>query len=438
MARFIVLLVLSAVALGALKLGVAVDDSARLSLGFGFLLLAGYLAGEIAAQAGIPRITGYLLTGILFGPHELAVLDASAVRQLRLLDELALFLVAFAAGGELRWADLRRNLAKVASISAGQLLVLSTLYVGVALLLSWSGVAWLGRGSSPSPVEAVVLGLFSALVAYPTGLASTMGVILATKTSGPTAKLVLTTTIAKEFLTVLLLPLLIVVASVLVETSKSGTGLPVLELLLSPLAGALAGLGAAEYFDRIRRHEVEFLLGLAIAVLLVSHSLGLEPLLVALATGTVAVARSRRGPLFLESLERASGPVLVVFFTVAGAGVDPMAALSVWHLAFGLAGLRILALLLGTWPAAVRFGLTPRRGLGAGFLPHAGLSLGVDSVLSKTWPAARSLLAAWIPAILLAELVGPLAFRVVLWAAGEIPAEASRPTSQSAPAGGRI
>ena len=35
----------------------------------GFLLLAAFVADEVAREVHIPRITGYLVIGILFGPN---------------------------------------------------------------------------------------------------------------------------------------------------------------------------------------------------------------------------------------------------------------------------------------------------------------------------------------------------------------------------------
>src|SRR5690606_22270096 len=38
-------------------------------LSFGFLILAAYTVGELASPLGLPKIVGYLLSGVLFGPH---------------------------------------------------------------------------------------------------------------------------------------------------------------------------------------------------------------------------------------------------------------------------------------------------------------------------------------------------------------------------------
>jgi len=44
---------------------------ARPTMSFGFLLLVAYLAGDVLSRFRVPKITGYILAGILFGPHAL-------------------------------------------------------------------------------------------------------------------------------------------------------------------------------------------------------------------------------------------------------------------------------------------------------------------------------------------------------------------------------
>ncbi len=48
----------------------------------GFLLLAAHIAGAIAGMAELPRITGYLLVGILVGPSVLGIIPRVAVDDL--------------------------------------------------------------------------------------------------------------------------------------------------------------------------------------------------------------------------------------------------------------------------------------------------------------------------------------------------------------------
>ena len=58
----------------------------------GFLLLAGTLMSELVEVFGIPHLTGYLLAGILAGPHVLHLIDHRSVERLSSVNTLALAL----------------------------------------------------------------------------------------------------------------------------------------------------------------------------------------------------------------------------------------------------------------------------------------------------------------------------------------------------------
>ena len=75
----------------------------------GFLLLAGTLMSELVEVLGVPHLTGYLLAGILAGPHVLHLIDHESVKRLELVNTLAIALIPLAGGAELRLASLKQG-----------------------------------------------------------------------------------------------------------------------------------------------------------------------------------------------------------------------------------------------------------------------------------------------------------------------------------------
>ncbi|NIP90199.1 MAG: sodium:proton exchanger, partial [Gammaproteobacteria bacterium] len=87
---------------GMFQLGGTMDDPmARTMVGFGFLIFTGLVAGELARLISLPRITGYLIAGMICGPYVLDLIDPDVIENLKTVDDLALALIAFTAGGEL-------------------------------------------------------------------------------------------------------------------------------------------------------------------------------------------------------------------------------------------------------------------------------------------------------------------------------------------------
>ena len=80
------------------------------SLALGFILVFAYLVGNQIKRLSLPQITGFIIAGILCGPYILGFVSESDVKDLQLLDGLALSLIALTAGGEMKIVRLRRQL----------------------------------------------------------------------------------------------------------------------------------------------------------------------------------------------------------------------------------------------------------------------------------------------------------------------------------------
>src|SRR5690606_12740973 len=80
----------------------------------GFLLLCGTLLSELLETIGLPRLSGYLLAGVVAGPHVLHLVDHHTVERLSPVNTLALALIAIAGGAELRVSMLKSVARSVA------------------------------------------------------------------------------------------------------------------------------------------------------------------------------------------------------------------------------------------------------------------------------------------------------------------------------------
>src|SRR3954471_18350681 len=78
-------------------------------MALGFILIVAALVGEAGEHLKLPRLTGYLLVGMCFGPSVLNLVTPAMANQLRLVNGLATALIAFSAGMELDVGDLRRQ-----------------------------------------------------------------------------------------------------------------------------------------------------------------------------------------------------------------------------------------------------------------------------------------------------------------------------------------
>jgi Kef-type K+ transport system membrane component KefB len=80
-----------------------------------FLAPACGVLGALAKKVRLPSITGFLLAGVLAGPHVLNLLTEESLPQLWFIDQICLSVIALAAGAELRWETLERTQRQVIS-----------------------------------------------------------------------------------------------------------------------------------------------------------------------------------------------------------------------------------------------------------------------------------------------------------------------------------
>jgi hypothetical protein len=97
--KLVTLAVLTALTYAILKVGDGVLREGTEAMLLGFLLLAAFLAGHVSRAVELPRITGYLLLGVLVGPWLLGFIPRESVVDFRLINGGALSLIALAAGG---------------------------------------------------------------------------------------------------------------------------------------------------------------------------------------------------------------------------------------------------------------------------------------------------------------------------------------------------
>lgn len=77
-------------------------------LTFLLVTLASSVAGEWITRLKFPIITGYLLSGVLAGPFVLGVIDSHDLPRLKFINDFALTTIAFSAGSELYFPELKK------------------------------------------------------------------------------------------------------------------------------------------------------------------------------------------------------------------------------------------------------------------------------------------------------------------------------------------
>jgi Kef-type K+ transport system membrane component KefB len=403
-------------------------------LSFGFLLLASYLFAQVLARFHLPRITGYIIAGMLLGPSISGILSAQVIEELTLVDDLALTFIAFAAGGELRMSMLRERSRSIAFTLIVQVLVV---LVGVSLtILALGSVLPLTAGKSIATTGAVAL--ICGAIAVARSPSSAIAIISETKARGPFTEMVLGVTVAADVLTIFLFAVVLPLAEVL-TTAGAKMDLSFLfgltsEVAASVLFGVIVGRGIDAYLEKVREDMTIFVLGLAFLITRVAASFAtwldselnvsfhLEPMLICITAGFFVQNRSQNGETFLQVIDRSSMPIYAIFFSLSGAALKLEALEETWQLALLLVALRGIFMYAGAYLGGklaadpVKF----QRASGLGFLTQAGVSLGLVKIIADRvegiGPGLATLLVATVA---INQLIGPVAFKQALSYVGE-------------------
>ncbi|MGH7569113.1 MAG: cation:proton antiporter [Gemmatimonadales bacterium] len=395
---------------------------ARATLALGFLLLAAHLGGQLAARVRVPRITAYLLVGFAVGPW-LGLVRPDEVGALTFISNAAVALIAFAAGGELRLETLRRERTALIRVSAGAVAAPFVAVTAVLLALS----PWFPLTVHQPIGDAAAVALVLGLVAAAFSPAATMALMDELGARGPFARSVLTVTVVGDVALIILLTLVFAIARPLTSAGALSTGVvwsALAHLVGSLGAGLVLGALVAQYLRFTTRDTPLFLVAVAFVTAEVARLLGLEALLVALTAGFFIENFSRvEGERIVGALHAGSRPVYVVFFALAGAGLELQALAEMWSWVLVLVGLRAAAIFGGVRWAGRHPSVTPvlARDGWLGLISQAGLALGLATVARRAFPEWGVSLEALIVAMIgVHEALGPICFRRALVRAGEV------------------
>lgn len=418
--------------------GQAFDPTAMLALGF--VVLASHTIGKLVEVIKLPHITGYLLAGVVFGasgaallpdilrvaPFDRGILNPQIVEQLRIFDTAAVALIALSAGGELQLESLKKGLRTILGVLLGQYAAI--IVVIGALIFALSGVIpaiQLPGFSLGEPIHAVAFAAMVAAISFATSPAATIAVMTDCGAKGPMSRTVLSSVVLKDVLVVISFAIASLWAAGLMGlgAGQQSIGNALAQHIGGSIAvGGLLGLVLALYLRYIHRETLLFLLGLIYTASYTSEALHLDPVLLFLAAGFTVANFSKEGHTLIESVNRLSMPIYVVFFTLAGAGLHLDHVVHVAPFAVALVVLRAGAIFVGVRAGAV---LTDgddnlRRYGWLGFVSQAGVAISLASVVGKRFgEAGAAIETLLIAGVALNELAGPVLLKLGITLAGE-------------------
>jgi trehalose 6-phosphate synthase len=427
-----------AILVGALALywarqigSIATDMASLTALALGVTLLIAWSAGDVVKRFRLPRVTGYLLLGLVIGPYLGNIVTAPMAAQLDVVTRIATTLIALMAGLMLNVGRLGSRLSAIVRLSV------TTLMVTMAgmLVVSWLAWTWLPIAPDASGVQRLAMAAMLAVVASSFSPTMTAAITSETGTRGRLGELVLAIVVIADLVILVVFSL----ALPLTREALDGSGLLGTRLLMRlvwQLGGAIAFgafLGAmfALYMRYVAREVTLVLFGVCALLSQVGATQDFQPLLAAVAAGLVIEnIAAPQGNELRGVIQRGAAPILLIFFVTVGTSLR----LDVL-LAGGMTGLAIVIVRVFLLRAGLSLGIrtsgSDDRALPyawTGLISQAGITLGFGATLASEFPQwggrVQMLLAGMLA---VNELAGPLLFRRGLLRASRLEPEARTP-----------
>lgn len=383
-----------------------------LFLQLSIIAITGLLFGRFAKKLKLPSVTGYLVGGLLIGPYLLGFISEGAVENLNFLSDLALAFIAFTIGSEFKISYFKQVGITPIVIAICEA-TLATVMVTIALL-------FIGMDFSTS----ILLGAIAAATAP----AATVMVIKQYRAKGPVTKTLLSVVAIDDAVALILFGFAVAITrSLTAENTSLVLSIlePFREIGVSVLVGLGLGLLLSYCMKFFNSRANKFTLAIT-AILTTAAAAELfhgSALLMIMSMSAAFTNIYYDSEPVYEAVERATPPILMMFFVVSGAHLDLGVLPSI-----GLVGLvyilfRVIGKISGAYlgATAMKTNQNVRKYLGPALVPQAGVAIGLSFIAQQAVPSHGDMIRAVILcATLVYELIGPSIAKKTLEKAGEI------------------
>ena len=397
----------------------------------GIILTTGFIIGEIATRLKLPKVTGYIIAGILLNPDLFKIIPANFIDYTDIITNVSLAFITFSVGGTLLFSKLK-NLGKTIGFItifeaefAFLVVVIGSLIV-IPWLLPLDQAGWL--------TVFIPISLLFGLMASPTDPSATLAVVHEFKARGNVTSTIMGVAAFDDTFGILNYSIFIVVAEVLIHHQGFHIVASVLSPLLQITGAVVCGVVFGLIFNQVTRFIkgesegvfIVILLGLLMVCFGLAKMFDFDDLLATMVMGIVVVNFNSNHQKIFRILERYTEQlVFVLFFTISGMQLKFDVLLHYSWLVLFFVIFRAIGKITGTYVGAVLSKAPPKvkKFTAGGLVPQGGIVIGL-ALMIKQNPVfgqfSDIFLSIIIGATVVHELIGPLLAEYSLRKAGEL------------------
>ena len=399
------------------------------SLGaLGILLICGYFGGRLANKLKLPRVTGYIIAGLLLSPSISGIIPEELVEEkFSIITDIGLAIIAFSVGGSLSLSRLKQLGKSILWINITE--SLGAFILTFILVLSLSPLV-LRLNTLDSPFLEVYLpfALIIGAVSAATAPAAILAIVHEYKAKGPLTTTLLGVVALDDGMAIMLFAFATATVGALTKAEISVYKMvaePTIVIVGSIFLGAIFGLSLTGLASWVKGKEslLIIILGHILLCTGIAKQLQLSPLMATMMVGFIVVNKAKHSHDLFLAVENIEETIFALFFTLAGAHFNITVIKLAGLMALIITLSRFSSKLLGTKLGA-SFSHAPaevKKYLGYGLLPTAGVAIGLILMAKPLMQPQFStiMINAVLGAVIINELIAPPFVKFALMRAGE-------------------
>lgn len=395
----------------------------------GIIIIAGFVFGELINKLNLPKVTGYIIAGILLSPQIAPFVSESFVENTKIVTDISLSIITFSVGGTLSISKIKNEGIQILKITLGES---GFAFLFVMLAFIFLAPFLLKIDDAQYMTVYIPLSLMLGSLATPTDPTATLAVAHEYKAKGKVMSTIMGVAAFDDAMGLLLFSFAIAIATPFVSSQDIEIGFVALSVIKQIFGAFLVGGVIGFIFNKVTQYLAEKSEGMLIAIIIgflglcfgISSYLEVDALLAIMLMGFMVVNFNKKQKLIFKLLERYTEQlVFILFFTISGMHLNISILGDVILLVLLFVIFRAAGKYIGVVAGARKAPKEVKKYTAGGLIPQGGIVIGL-ALMVKNNPDFSMISDEFINIILGAtvihELVGPVLAKFSLKRAGEI------------------
>jgi len=397
----------------------------------GIIISTGFICGEIATKIKLPKVTGYIIAGVLLNPGLFNIIPEDFTNHTDIVTNIALSFITFSVGGTLLYSNIKKLGKGIIYITLFEaefafLAVVAGMLVVTPLFINDAGATWL--------TTFIPISLLIGCLASPTDPSATLAVAHEYKAKGKVTSTIMGVAALDDVMGIINYSLAIAFASGLVAHQKLGAvfsiSKPVVVIGGAVVLGIVFGFVFNIATSLIKKETEGVLIVLVFAMLSLCFGtavlLGVDVLLSTMTMGIYVTNFNPKRNSIFKILERYTEELIfVLFFTLSSMQLNFSVMLTYIVLVVFFVIFRTIGKVSGTIMGAALADspANVRKYTAGGLIPQGGIVVGLALLIKQNSAfdnISDIIISIVIGATVIHELIGPVLSETALKRAGEI------------------